>query len=343
MNSSSVITSPTPPQSNAVVGISTATQVTYSIICTTAILGNTLVIMVFIWDKRLLKKSYNMLILSLAIADVLTAITLITNPAFVLGDAFPYPTNPVLGEIFCRIIWSRAFIFQLVVFSAYICLALTAERWFAVLKPQSYNANFSKKRTLLYVVLSWVWSFALTCSGVIETVYSPSSNQICEFQFYLAGSVFRTFVGVFQITMKMIFPCLVMIGLYIHMVLKTSKSPVASAESKAKLQGKITRMVGTASFILIICFAPNQIYLVLAYAGKVKLDTQVHHVLALLTFITSCVNPIIYGLSNKNYRHRYRKILFAMCPKVLGETARVASVDNAGRVLRAPPTLQEGH
>jgi len=329
------------PQSSAVAGISTETQVAYSTICTIAIVGNSLVILVFVWDKKLLKKSYNLLILFLAIADVLTATLLITNPAFVLGDAFPYPTNPVLGEIFCRVIWSRAFIFQLVVCSVYLSLALTAERWFAIVKPQKYGTFFTKKRILIYVVSSWVWSFALTSSGVIEKSYNPSSNKICEHKTYSPGSFFRPFVGSFQVLMKVFFPCLVMIGLYIHMVINTNKSPVASLESKAKLRGKINRMICTACFILMICLAPNQIFLVFVWAGKAKLDTKLHHVLALLTFISTCVNPFIYGLTNKNYRHRYRKILFAMCPRALGEGARVVRVDTADRVLHSQPSTQE--
>ena len=341
-SSSNVITSPTPPQTSAVTGISIAArQVTYSIICTIAILGNTLVILVFVWDKKLLKKSYNLLILSLAIADVLTAITLITYPAFVLGDSFPVPTNSVLGEIFCRVIWSRVFIFQLVVLSVYLCLALTAERWFAIVKPHKYGTFFSKKRIITYVFSSWAWSLAVTCTGFIETVYSPSS-EACEFRFYRPGSFFRTFVSIFQITMKMILPCLLIIGLYIHMVVKTNKSPVASAESKAKLRGKMTRMIGAVSFILIICLVPNQIYLVLAQAGKAKLDTTAHHLLSLFVFINTCVNPIIYGLSNKNYRHQYRKILFAMCPRVLKERASMVRVAvTADRVPPAQQNIQE--
>ena len=109
---------------------------------------------------------------------MLTAITLITNPAFVLGNAFPYPTNPVLGETFCRVIWSRAFVFQLVVFSVYLSWALTAERWFAIVKPHKYGTFFTKKRILIYVVSSWVWSFALTSSGVIEkaTIQPPTRS-----------------------------------------------------------------------------------------------------------------------------------------------------------------------
>ena len=109
MNNSSIsnltnsTSSPSPLQDSGLTaprGITPFTHITYSVIATIAFLGNMLVISIFWRDRRLLKKSYNMLILSLAIADVLTAITLITNPALVLGDAFPYPTNHILSDIF---------------------------------------------------------------------------------------------------------------------------------------------------------------------------------------------------------------------------------------------------
>ena len=47
------------------------------------------------WEKKLLKKSYNILILSLAITDALTSICLVTNPAYIYGDLFSYPKSPL--------------------------------------------------------------------------------------------------------------------------------------------------------------------------------------------------------------------------------------------------------
>ena len=296
-------------------GLSPVLQAIYSTISAVAVLGNTMTIFVFVLDKKLLKKSYNMLILALAIGDLLTAVQLITNPAYVLGDTFPYPSHPILGEMFCRIIWSRVFVFQLVVFSAYIVLFLTAERWFAVLKPHKYNDIFNQKRVIGYIIFSWVWSFALTGPGMLEIAYSLSRDKICEFRFYLPGSLFRVLTSIFQVTMKLFFPCLVIISLYIHMIVHTNRSTAASPESKAKLRSKLTRMIGAASFMLVICVIPNQIYLVFAQAGKAKIDTAPHHIVSALTFVNSCVNPFVYGLSNRNFRQRYKQILFAICPR----------------------------
>ena len=140
--SMNVSNSSTPSSSQPLPGITNFTRFTYSILSIVAMIGNTLVILVFVENKKLLRKSYNILIRSLAVSDVMTALLLITNPAFVLGNVFPYPTNHVIGEIFCRFIWSRVILFQLVVFSAYICMALATERWYAVVRPFQYQEVF---------------------------------------------------------------------------------------------------------------------------------------------------------------------------------------------------------
>ena len=338
------ISSP-PTTSPPPVGITTFTQTSYSILATIAIFGNAFVILVFIQDKKLLKKSYNMLILSLAIADVLTAIILITNPAFVLGDAFPYPTNPILSEIFCRVIWSRVFLFQLVVFSAYVCLALATERWYAVIKPLKYKTTFNKKRTLIYIFLVWLWSLLLCFTSLFEAKFVSSNllTRQCTWQLYWGKQPVRTIVGTIQVFFKMALPCLAMFFLFIHMIYKTSKSTVASVESRAKMRGKMTRTVGVACLMLTICFAPNQINYALAMAGKARLDSELHHILSLLVFVNSCLNPFIYGLSNKNYRQGYKKIFMLLfcCAKARRGGNKVESTTDAENPTNGVELTQE--
>ena len=127
--------------------------------------------------------------------------------------------------------------------------------------------------------------------------------------------------------MKTFFPCLVMIGLYVHMIMTTNNSPVASAASKAKLRGKMTRMIGLMTCILLICFSPNQFFFIFASAGKATIDSALHHYTVFLAFTTICANPFIYGLSNADYRQRYKKVLFSICPKRLKEGTNVALRD----------------
>ena len=50
----------------------TKSQITNCFLSIFGILGNTLTVQVFVCDKNLLKKSYNVFILCLAVSDVLT-------------------------------------------------------------------------------------------------------------------------------------------------------------------------------------------------------------------------------------------------------------------------------
>ena len=314
-------------------------QMTNCILSIFGIFGNTLTIMVFVRDKKLLKKSHNVFILCLAIADVLTSILVLTSRGFGLGDLYPRPTNIVLGEIFCRFFWSRVVIFQLVFFSVYITLLLAIERWVAVVKPCKYQMAFKGKRLTGYIVFCWIWSFILNWTGIADANFEPNnspSNDVCVFRFVLSGSFSRKFQLVFNIFFKMFLPCLSMIGLYVHMIVTTNNSPVASAESKAKLRGKMTKMVGIMACNLLITFSPNQFFYTLAVVGKAQLDTPLHHFTAFLLFTTICVNPLIYGISNANYRQRYKKLLFPACFKRFSEDANIPL-----RFVRVGPARSE--
>ena len=101
--------------------------------------------------------------------------------------------------------------------------------------------------------------------------------------------------------MMVFFPCLVMIGLYIHMIVSVNSSVVASAESKAKLRGKMTRMVAIFCFILIICYTPSRIFLFLAFTGNVNIYSTVNGVLSLLTFFSNCINPLVQDSATETF------------------------------------------
>ena len=80
-------------------------------------------------------------------------------------------------------------------------------------------------------------------------------------------------------------------------------------------------MVGIMTFILLVCF---QFFYTFVVAGKEQVDSLLHHLTAFLLFTTICVNPFIYGISNSNYRQRYKKLLFSVCFKRFSEDANAA-------------------
>lgn len=125
----------------------------YIVLSSVALFGNTLVILVFVFDRRLLKKSYNILILSLVVSDVLSAVIVIMTH---VANHYFLPSNPVYGAIFCKIIATFFFPWQFLFFSVYICLLLSVERWIAIVKPHKYSSIFRRKNVAGCILASWV-------------------------------------------------------------------------------------------------------------------------------------------------------------------------------------------
>ena len=173
----------------------------------------------------------------------------------------------------------------------------------------SFSEILGKLRAISFRDIKGKISFVLMSTATLKVEYSPSSDYPCVVNVIGKGSSARLFV-VFQLIMMVLFPRLAVVGLYVYMIVAVNSSAVASAVSKAKLLGKMTRMVAITSLISIICCTPSLIYLFLAFAGKTNLLTTEFFVLPLLTFLNISINPFFYGLSNENFRQATK--LFSM-------------------------------
>jgi len=98
----------------------------------------------------------------------------------------------------------------------------------------------------------------------------------------------------------------------------------------------MTRMIGLMTCILLICFSPNQFFFIFATTGKAIIDSALHHYTVFLAFTTISANPFIYGLSNADYRQRYKRVLFSICPKRLENGTNVTL-----REIRVGPARSE--
>ena len=179
----------------------------------------------------------------------------------------------------------------------------------------SFSEILGKLRAISFRDIKGKISFVLMSTATLKVEYSPSSDYPCVVNVIGKGSSARLFV-VFQLIMMVLFPRLAVVGLYVYMIVAVNSSAVASAVSKAKLLGKMTRMVAITSLISIICCTPSLIYLFLAFAGKTNLLTTEFFVLPLLTFLNISINPFFYGLSNENFRQSYKIVFDALYSRI---------------------------
>ena len=297
-------------------------KIFFSVIASLALIENTAVLLLFVRNTTWLKRPHNQCILSLAIADVMTAISLLVLSKFVTEqNAFTVPSDHLAREVYCRVIWSHFIPFSLGITSVYTCLVLAIERWFAVVRPYDYKQTAGVRIMKIMIPLCWLAGFVFEgfviprVSGVEGTNTTaphckwsdPTADKITSWSLAITMFVAHTIVPV----------CVISIA-YLHLffTLRRQRTPAVNfSRSNVSVSDKIykraTIMMAVASLTLILCWLPNNIYFLLAMLGFfAPVGDSFSFILCGLAFLNSCVNPIIYGYMNKDFRKGYRQLLF---------------------------------
>ena len=90
---------------------------------------------------------------------------------------------------------------------------------------------------------------------------------------------------------------------------------------------KITQMICVASVIAIIFWPPDQIYYCLYGMNLFEINYSIHNALHISAFVNTCLNPLLYSVSNRQYKHEFKVIL---CPLFGGNVSE--------SILNLPPT-----
>ena len=309
-----------------------AIYVAQIIIAGLAFCGNLLVCVLFLKNKILLKKSYNVILLILAITDLLTASTLLVSSALILSGSLPSEGSVLANKIFCHAIWSGWMLFTLSDASIYICLVLTYKRWFAVVKPLSYRTSLNRRRLVgTFVVIILIALFS-TLPRVFEVGYDVDNPEDLCCSWKAISGTKRQYMALIQLALNIILPSGVMTGIYCHMLYKTriSKTRVLPSDRALRTRQGRTGMVRIALLAMLSCWMPYQVLYLLSMFGVTDLSSTTYHWITPLAFVTSCVNPFIYGVTNHTYRRGYFEIALGCCPvKVHGFLSRHLSMSHS--------------
>lgn len=301
------------------------TKVIFPVTACLALIGNILVLMLFVRFPSWLKKAHNQCILSLAITDVLTAISLLVVPKFLQdSDAYPIPSNFIARETFCRIVWSHFIPFSLGITSVYTCLALAIERWFAVVRPLQYKQKFGIRTMQVLIISSWLAGFAFESPVIPRVVgYKGANDSTSGCKWTVETNKTKTWtLAILLFAGQTFVPCCLMLFAYLHILVRfraernfvaSTRTSLTDPNSKSAGNNKFqraTNMMAIASLALILCWMPNQIYFLLAQLGYLDLKPSIPvRVVGALAFFNCGMNPIIYGFMNRNFRQGYKRLL----------------------------------
>lgn len=240
-----------------------------------------------------------------------TGVILAITPAFVIGDEnFPVPEN-LSGEIFCHIVSSHFFVFTFGKISVAIVMLLAVDRWYAITRPVKYKASFRRRRVIMYISIVSMFCCALNWQALIEKkLVIKDGKPSCVWITLIKSKSTAQILTVVYVTFTFFVPLFISTITFFHLwrVMRRSRDRFSRGSHTNSFKS-LLRMCAITALFLALCWIPNQFVYLLSKFNMTKLDTPLHHATVVLAMFNSCVNPWIYGATNRNYRRKFKGII----------------------------------
>ncbi|XP_071488584.1 allatostatin-A receptor-like [Diadema antillarum] len=273
-------------------------------------LGN-LLVAVIIFQRRSSARSTDILIGSLAIADFLTSIFIIPTPRPIRVP------NSWRGMLYCLILFPDIPLWTSVTASSYILMAISIDRFIAVVFPLQFGRIVTNRRVKFAIVFIWLAAF-LSLSFSFFIIKVDESSHQCVLTISTAAGYAA--MGYFWFSIRIIVPVLTMlitqsiIAVKLHIQSSTFKANETSAATAFHIvaRNRVIGMMFLVIVVYIVCWLPNQVAFLGYIVGFVPpsyIGSPLHHVFTVLGFLNSCANPFIYLTRNPQFRIAFREFL----------------------------------
>ncbi|XP_075263560.1 mu-type opioid receptor-like [Convolutriloba macropyga] len=239
-------------------------------------------------------------------------VVVVSGLALIIFKTLPtFPKPPGSGVralLFCKLYCSDYPLWALLNSSVFNLLLVTLDRYLSVIKPFFHKNKFSQGWVLTAaVVLTWNLGIITSSYMILPWVVN---GEICEIDFSLP-SWFFLWGGYWSLFGMLVIPTLLMLVAYAHISRILSKMP---ENSKGKrLQKKVTLSCFAVLTVFFICWIPDQIFFFLFSLNlpslNITLGSWTYHVVVNLGYLNNCLNPLLYGFFNPNYRRVFRQML----------------------------------
>ena len=293
----------------------------YSLIFVISTLGNLLVIVVVGKNRRLRSVSINQLIMSMALADLLTSCFNMTVEIWIYAKdaAGQYVVwfDGAGGVVLCKVV---VFIQGLSMACSVLTLtAIAINRFFAVFFPLKIFGN-----SLSEIIIGLIWLASCTIASPMlyaMKVVEQDGNLQCVEQWSPAfdEETSRKTYTLFLLALLYALPLGVISVLYTAVVRKVWRRQVpgniTAPNQLVELitKKRVLRMLMTVVVVFGLCWLPYYIYLLLNFIVPDFSQgcTVPKHVIFIGLFLghaNSAINPCIYAIFNKEYRNGFTSL-----------------------------------
>ncbi|XP_067253180.1 trace amine-associated receptor 13c-like [Chanodichthys erythropterus] len=269
-----------------------------------------LLVIISISHFKKLHTPTNLIILSLAMADLLVGLIVMPVDAIKLIETCWY-----FGDTLCDLF----LIIMGLALSTSICnlVLIAVDRYVAVCHPLLYPHKITTTRTLISICLCWFFSFAYNTAYVISGRYFESSQRTdtCYGKCYLI-IVFSWIVV--DLLFSFLFPLTVIITLYlrifyvahqqvklINSLMKGGKC-VKEGSMRRKSESKAALTLGIIVAASLTCYIP---YYILSLTSSTIISSATMTFLIWTLYANSGMNPVVYALFYRWFKISVKHIL----------------------------------
>ncbi|XP_062554100.1 neuropeptide FF receptor 2-like [Armigeres subalbatus] len=289
--------------------------VTFLPLITFGIFGN-IALLCIIFTIRALRTPTNMLIANLAVADLATLI--ICPVMFMLHDFYQ---NYVMGCVGCKL---EGFLEGLLLITSVLCLCgISYDRLTAIVFPK--KSRLTMRGVNVIIASSWGIGFCLALpltifrnykerqwKNYLETFCAENTNFLPQYWHVLIGALVW-------------FPLAVMICCYGLIFLKLDRYQRKVLNREHPISVCYKRKVAKCLFVVLIVFVllriPFTTLVFIRYYRFVNANSDqigkdfliLWYVSHYLMFLNAAINPVIYGMTNDNFRKAYNKTKIWRC------------------------------
>ncbi|XP_078352321.1 melatonin-related receptor-like [Oculina patagonica] len=300
----------------------------YAFISAFTLVGNVVTLLVVASNRRM-RTVPNMLVVSLAVSDFLLGALSTSNIGVITFATSQWP----FSDMTCQ-------------YQGYICVTLgvasmqtlalmAVNRYFRIVRPAKYRRYFTKKRTIIMILLSWFFSMWATLPYFFsghKMVFHPSK---CFCYLQIDSGLFTAFL----VTVYVGFPiCLIFFcyfKIYRHVRshnMNFQGSRVGNNTINVE-EIKVARTLFVIVLFFNLCWTPVLLIdIVDTILGRWSFPREAYIAYSFLATISSALNPMIYGVLNRNFQKEYLKFLRCSCCR-LQVAVEPFTVHNGGSTI----------
>ena len=278
----------------------------YLLIISASIIGNSCVLLA-VYRNRQLRTIPNYFISALAMSDILLPLSC-APPSVAVVVLGHWPFNQEVCQ-------AQGFFVVILACASLLILTLTAiNRFYRIVRTRHYRSFFTKRKTIIMIGLC----FFLAC---LEPIPYLSSGRRYVFH---PGKMFcfqTTAVSIpnFLVYLYVGLPTFALSFCYFRVFQKMRthqkavqnnlQSVVSISEHVTQRDIKVTRILFIAVIGFLACWTPISIIdFADIFRGEVTFPRLVYFMYLILGNLSGVLNPVVYGVLNKNFRDEYRKI-----------------------------------